>query len=142
MNLTVSGVKDDTFGADDDDWQIYRKINTGAPDESEEEDMTRLTAIEKQLLEYDPTFSVEQTYAAVSSARSKLLEAFRPAYAEDDIRGHARIHLNVERWRTVETWFSPNIAGLDCAGLGEVVQFVLSRFKPEQRLRMAKVCGA
>jgi actin-related protein 5 len=102
--------------------------------------MTRLTVIEKQLLEYDPTFSVEQTYAAVSSARSKLLEAFRPAYAEDDIRGHARIHLNVERWRTVETWFSPNIAGLDCAGLGEIVQFVLSRFKPEQRLRMAKVC--
>lgn len=101
--------------------------------------MTRLGAIEKQLLEHDPTFSIEQTYAAVSTARSKLLEAFRPGYPEDDVRGHARIHLNVERWRTVETWFSPGMAGLDSAGLGEIVQFVLSRFKPEQRLRMAKV---
>lgn len=102
--------------------------------------MTRLAVLEKQLLEYDPTFSLEQTYAAKSTARSKLLEAFRPAYSEDDIRGHARIHLNVERWRVCETWFSPGIAGLDSAGLGEIVQFVLSRFSVEQRLRMAEVC--
>jgi actin-related protein 5 len=124
---------------DDEDWQIYRKINTAAPDESEEEDLARLNVIEKQLLEYDPTFNLDQTYTAISTARSKLLEAFRPTYGEEDIRGHARIHLNVERWRVAESWFCPGIAGVDCAGLGEVVQFVLSRFKPEQRARMAKV---
>jgi actin-related protein 5 len=101
--------------------------------------MTRLAVIEKQLLEHDPTFSVEQTYAAVSTARSKLLASFRPEYPEDDVRGHARIHLNVERWRTPETWFSPGMAGLDSAGLGETIQFVFSRFRSEQRLRMAKV---
>ncbi|KAG8834370.1 Nuclear actin-protein involved in chromatin remodeling [Serendipita sp. 399] len=132
------GNEEDTFGADDEDWQIYRKINTGAPDESEEEDLVRLAALEKQLLEHDPTFSMSQTYASLSTARSKLLEAFRPAYAEEDVRGHARIHLNVERYRCVETWFSPGIAGCESAGLGEVLQFVLSRFKSEQRLRMAK----
>ncbi|KAG8856731.1 Nuclear actin-protein involved in chromatin remodeling [Serendipita sp. 411] len=133
------GNEEDTFGADDDDWQIYRKINTGAPDESEEEDLVRLAALEKQLLEYDPTFSMSQTYASLSTARSKLLESFRPGYGEEDVRGHSRIHLNVERWRCVETWFSPGIAGCESAGLGEVLQFVLSRFKPQQRLRMAKV---
>lgn len=95
--------------------------------------------VEKQLLDHDPTFSVEQTYASLSTARSKLLEAFRPSYSEEDVRGYARIHLNVERWRAVETWFSPGIAGLDSAGLGELVSFVLSRFKPEERVRMTKV---
>ncbi|CAG8779815.1 10116_t:CDS:2, partial [Acaulospora colombiana] len=55
-----------------------------------------------------------------------LLEAFRPGYGEEDVRGHARIHLNVERWRVAESWFCPGIAGVDCAGLGEAVQFVLT----------------
>lgn len=132
------GNEDDTFGADDDDWQIYRKINTGAPDESEEEDLARLAVIEKQLLEHDPNFTMSETYASLSTARSKLLEAFRPAYPEDDVRGHSRIHLNVERYRCTETWFQPGMAGLDSAGLGELVQFVLSRFKSAQRARMAQ----
>ena len=131
--------KEDDFGADDADWQIYRKINLGAPDESEEEDIARLGVIEKQLLEYDPTFSLEQTYASVSTATSKLLAAFRPGYSEIDARGHARIHLNVERWRVPEVWFSPGMAGVDSAGLGEAITFVLGKFKPEHRLRMAKV---
>lgn len=130
---------EDDFGADDADWQIYRKINLGAPDESEEEDIARLAAIEKQLLEYDPTFSLEQTYASVSTATSKLLAAFRPGYSEIDARGHARIHLNVERWRVPEVWFSPGMAGVDSGGLGEAITFVLGKFKPEHRLRMAKV---
>jgi len=130
---------EDDFGADDADWQIYRKINLGAPDESEEEDIARLGVIEKQLLEYDPTFSLEQTYASVSTATSKLLAAFRPGYSEVDARGHARIHLNVERWRVPEVWFSPGMAGVDSAGLGEAITFVLGKFKPEHRLRMAKV---
>jgi actin-related protein 5 len=130
---------EDDFGADDADWQIYRKINLGAPDESEEEDIARLGVIEKQLLEYDPTFSLEQTYASVSTATSKLLAAFRPGYSEIDARGHARIHLNVERWRVPEVWFSPGMAGVDSAGLGEAITFVLGKFKPEHRLRMAKV---
>ena len=130
---------EDDFGADDADWQIYRKINLGAPDESEEEDIARLSAIEKQLLDYDPTFSLEQTYASVSTATSKFLAAFRPGYSEVDARGHARIHLNVERWRVPEVWFSPGMAGVDSGGLGEAITFVLGKFKPEHRLRMAKV---
>jgi len=56
-----------------------------------------------------------------------------------DARGHARIHLNVERWRVPEVWFSPGMAGVDSAGLGEAITFVLGKFKPEHRLRMAKV---
>jgi actin-related protein 5 len=134
-----AALTEDDFGADDADWQIYRKINLGAPDESEEEDIARLGVIEKQLLEYDPTFSLEQTYALVSTATSKLLAAFRPGYSEGDARGHARIHLNVERWRVPEVWFSPGMAGVDSAGLGEAITFVLGKFKPEHRLRMAKV---
>ena len=37
------------------------------------------------------------------------------------LSGKTRIHLNVERWRVCEAWFSPTMAGIDSAGLGEVL---------------------
>ena len=56
-----------------------------------------------------------------------------------DIPGHSRIHLNTERWRVPETWFSPGIAGVDSAGLGEVLQNILSRFDDAQKGRLVQV---
>ena len=51
----------------------------------------------------------------------------------------SRIHLNIERWRACETWFSPGMAGVDSAGLGEVVQNVLARFSDQEKGRLVKV---
>lgn len=53
--------------------------------------------------------------------------------------GHARIHLNTERWRVCETWFSPGMAGVDSAGLGEVLQSVLAGFPDSDKGRLVKV---
>ena len=153
---------EDTFGADDADWAIYRKIvssslvcpyhairdrltgfissqNTAAPSSDEEEDFASLQAIEQKLLAHDPTFTEEHTHAALSSQRSALMSAFRPQYEEGDAKGKARIHLNVERWRVCEAWFSPSMAGVDSAGLGEVLQNVLGRFPDQDKGRLVKV---
>lgn len=56
--------------------------------------------------------------------------------------GKARIHLNVERWRVCEAWFSPTMAGVDSAGLGEVLQNILSRFSDAEKGKLVKVRSA
>ena len=89
------------------------------------------------------------------------MAAFRPEYEEGDVEGKpqlfhplplinaaeqytispgkTRIHLNVERWRVCEAWFSPAMAGVDSAGLGEVLQNVLARFSESEKARLVKV---
>ena len=51
------------------------------------------------------------------------------------LTGNTRIHLNTERWRVCEAYFSPAMAGVDSAGLGEIIQnlipsFIESRSRP------------
>ena len=157
--LILTGIED-LFGADDADWAIYRKIvslfrsghscetllrffvwqNTAAVSSDEEEDLARLEVVEAKLLAHDPTFAAEHTYAARTQQRSALLEAFKPRYPEGDPAGAARVHLSTERWRTCETWFAPGMAGVDAAGLGEVVQNVLARFGEAEKGRLVSVC--
>ncbi|KAG6816261.1 hypothetical protein H0H87_007342 [Tephrocybe sp. NHM501043] len=133
------GGGEDMFGADDDDWAIYRKINTAAPSSDEEDDLTQLALVESKLLAHDPTFSHKETHASITTQRSALISAFKPIYDEGDIEGNSRIHLNVERWRVCEAWFSPSMAGVDSAGLGEVIQNILSRFPYEDKKRLVSV---
>ena len=64
------------------------------------------------------------------------MSAFRPAYDETDAPGRSRVHLSVERWRVPEAWFSPAMAGVDSAGLGEVLQGVLARFPDADKGRL------
>ncbi|KAJ4465494.1 hypothetical protein C8J55DRAFT_566202 [Lentinula edodes] len=133
------GNAEDMFGADDADWAIYRKINTTTTISSdEEEDLAQLQQIEQKLLTHDPTFTNQHTHASIVSQRSALLNAFRPVYEEGDGAGNTRIHLTTERWRVCEAWFTPSIAGVDSAGLGEVIQNILSRFGEEEKGRLVK----
>ena len=53
----------------------------------EEEDLLNLQALEQKLLTHDPTFTVEDTHAALTSQRSALMSAFRPQYDESDTAG-------------------------------------------------------
>ncbi|KAH9005775.1 chromatin remodeling complex subunit [Lactarius hatsudake] len=132
------GGGEDMFGADDEDWAIYRKINTAAVSSDEEDDITQLQVVEHKLLTHDPTFGIDQTHAALSSQRSAFMSAFRPQYVDGDVEGRARIHLNIERWRVCETWFAPSMAGVDSAGLGEVLQTVLASFPLADRGRLVQ----
>ncbi|KAF7340217.1 hypothetical protein MVEN_01940300 [Mycena venus] len=132
------GGGEDLFGANDADWAIYRKINMAAPSSDEEEDLSQLSMIEQKLLLHDPSFTAQHTHASLTSKRSELITTLRPTYDESNAEGLCRIHLNTERWRVCETWFSPAMAGVDSAGLGEVIQNVLARFPDPEKERLVK----
>ncbi|KAL8872155.1 MAG: hypothetical protein Q9174_002166 [Haloplaca sp. 1 TL-2023] len=119
------GGDDDNFGANDDDWGVYRTVATGEhSDDEEEEDLgAGLKGVEAQLLKYDPTFNESNTLEAQSDWTKSLLHAFlrgpRPFDQESQQEAH-QIHLNVERIRVPEVVFQPSIAGLDQASIVDI----------------------
>jgi actin-related protein 5 len=113
--------------------------NMAAPSSDEEEDLSQLQMIEQKLLAHDPSFTPQHTHASLASARSELISTLRPTYDEGNVEGLCRIHLNTERWRVCETWFSPSMAGVDSAGLGEVIQNVLAGFTDAEKGRLVQV---
>jgi len=126
------GEDDDDFGANDDDWGVYRTVAMGEPasdDEDEEQDpMEGLKGIEAILLEHDPDFDENHTLAAQSDWSKSLVHAFlrgpRPFDPESAREAH-QLHLNVERIRVPEVVFQPGIAGVDQAGLVEIAADIL-----------------
>jgi actin-related protein 5 len=131
------GGDDDNFGANDDDWGVYRTVATGDQSEDEEEEdlEAELKTIEGQLLKYDPRFGEANTLEAQSNWTKSLLHAFlrgpRPFNMESQQEIH-QIHLNVERIRVPEIVFQPGIAGLDQAGIVEIATDILNQ-------RLAKI---
>lgn len=124
------GENDDDFGVNDEDWVIYRTVATEpASDEEEEEDpAAALRSLEAELLRFDPDFTEKETYEAQNDWTKSLIHAFlrgaRPFDSESQKEAH-QIHLNVERVRVPEVIFQPGIAGLDQAGLAEIVQGIV-----------------
>ncbi|KAG6331984.1 hypothetical protein ID866_7104 [Astraeus odoratus] len=121
-----------------DDRVPKKKRKAAALSSDEEEDIQQLQVVEAKLLAHDPTFTTQHTHASRTAARSALLSAFRPQYPSGDAAGTARIHLNTERWRVCETYFAPSMAGVDAAGIGEVLQTVLARFPEAEKARLVK----
>lgn len=127
------GGDDDDFGANDDDWGVYRQIAVGenSEDEQEEEDLaTNLKTLEQELLEYDPDFDYEQTQEAQTDWSKSLLHAFTRGPRPFDPASQAQlnqIHLNVERIRVPEIVFRPSIAGVDQAGIIEIAGDMLNQ---------------
>ncbi|KAF1921253.1 hypothetical protein BDU57DRAFT_509976 [Ampelomyces quisqualis] len=125
------GADDDTFGADDADWGVYRTIATGeASDDEEEEDLTKnLKDIEAQLLRHDPNFTEDSTREAQTDWTKSILHAFLHGpypYDQESQKESNQIHLNVERIRVPEVVFQPTIAGLDQAGIVEIAANILT----------------
>jgi actin-related protein 5 len=124
------GEYDDDFGANDDDWGVYRTVATEpASDEEEEEDpAAALRSLEAELLRYDPDFTEKETLDAQNDWTKSLMHAFlrgaRPFDPESQKEAH-QIHLNVERIRVPEVIFQPGIAGVDQAGLVEIVESIV-----------------
>ena len=128
------GEYDDDFGANDDDWGVYRTVATDpASDEEEEEDpAAALKIVESELLKFDSEFSEANTLEAQNDWTKSVMHAFlrgaRPFDAESQKEAH-QIHLNVERIRVPEVVFQPGIAGVDQAGLVEILEgIVMGRF--------------
>ncbi|KAI9455098.1 hypothetical protein BJY52DRAFT_1188584 [Lactarius psammicola] len=80
------------FGTDDEDWAIYRKINTAVMSESlgEEDDLNPATRRQAQAPTHDLAFGIEKTQAALIYQHSEFTPAFRGQYADG----------NVEAWYT------------------------------------------
>ncbi|KAI1007092.1 Actin-like protein [Podosphaera aphanis] len=125
------GDDDDNFGANDDDWGVYRQIaaGEGSEDEEEEDLGESLKKLELDLLEWDPEFTEQHTLEAQSDWSKSLVHAFlrgpRPFDPDSQAEAH-QIHLNVERIRVPEIIFQPSIAGLDQAGLIEIAANILT----------------
>ncbi len=125
------GGDDDNFGANDDDWGVYRGIATepaGSDDEEEEDLDKRLKDMEKELLEFDPEFTEQHTLDAQTDWTKSLMHAFlrgpRP-FDPQSAREANQIHLNVERIRVPEVLFQPSIAGIDQAGIVDIAADIL-----------------
>ncbi|KAE9370666.1 actin-like ATPase domain-containing protein [Stipitochalara longipes BDJ] len=125
------GNDDDNFGANDDDWGVYRQIATGeGSDDEEEEDLgANLKTLEADLLKYDPEFTDQHTLDAQTDWTKSLVHAFlrgpRPFDPKSQAEAH-QLHLNVERIRVPEVIFQPSIAGLDQAGIVEIAADILT----------------
>ena len=126
------GGDDDDFGANDDDWGVYRTVQAGdVSDEEEEEDLgATLKNMESVLLEHDPNFTENNTLEAQSDWTKSLVHAFlrgcRPFDPESQKEAH-QIHLNVERIRVPEVVFQPAIAGVDQAGIVEIAADIINQ---------------
>lgn len=128
------GGDDDNFGANDDDWGVYRDIaigDNGSDDEEGEEDLeASLKNLEEDLLRYDTGFTHDDTYEAQNDWSKSLLHAFMRGPRPFDAGAQAQInqlHLNVERIRVPEVVFQPSIAGVDQAGLIEITGDILNQ---------------
>ncbi|CEP20499.1 ARP5 [Cyberlindnera jadinii] len=125
---TIDNDPNDTFGANDDDWAIYRDISTVDDEEIIEEEDQEILKLEKELLEYDPNFTEEDTLEAQFDWRKSILHRFlrgpRPFNSEDSHENH-QVHLNVERIRIPEVIFQPTMAGIDQASVVEIGENIL-----------------
>ncbi|SJX65564.1 related to ARP5-Actin-related protein [Sporisorium reilianum f. sp. reilianum] len=157
------GGDEDTFGANDDDWAIYREIQNADDSEEEEDAYSNLAAIETRLLTLDPTFGPDDTYAARLARKNRLTLTFfngpgggeeasiaptdalapkddtdpsKPDTDPEAIKRQHQLHLNVERIRVPEVLWQPSIAGLDQAGLDEICSHVVHSFDADVRARM------
>lgn len=134
------GGDDDTFGADDADWGVYRTIATGeGSDDDEEEDLgASLKVVEAQLLEHDAGFTEASTREAQTDWTKSLVHAFlRGPWPHDpeSQREQHQMHLNVERIRVPEVVFQPSIAGLDQAGIVEIAGGMLTQSLADEAQR-------
>lgn len=121
---------DDNFGADDDDWNAYQDIKNESDGEEEEEAQKEIKRLEELLLKYDPNFTIEDTKEAQKDWRKSIVHLFlhgpRP-FDPDSIEQQHRMVLNVERIRVPEVIFQPSIAGVDQAGVTEILDSLLNR---------------
>ena len=125
------GGDDDNFGANDEDWGVYRTVAMGEQSEDEEEEDldAEMKTVETELLKYDASFNESKTMAAQNDWTKSLMHAFlrgpRAFDSESQQETH-QLHLNVERIRVPEIVFQPAIAGLDQAGIADIIADILN----------------
>ncbi|KAL5734678.1 hypothetical protein ACOSP7_032539 [Xanthoceras sorbifolium] len=116
------GKGEDTFGAKDEDWQLYKLMSKDNDDDDDglDADEAELARISSRLQEVDPTFVPRQEVVPTQSVPEP--PRHRPLTKED-----FQIVLGVERFRCPEILFSPNWIAIDQAGLDEMAGVSIRR---------------
>ncbi|KAI4372976.1 hypothetical protein MLD38_011152 [Melastoma candidum] len=116
------GKGEDTFGARDEDWELYKLMSRDNDDEDEgpDPDEAELIRISSRLQELDAAF-VPKLEMGISQPAIEVPK-FRPLTEED-----YRVVLGVERFRCPEILFNPNFIGVDQVGLDEMAGVSIRR---------------
>lgn len=115
------GKGEDTFGARDEDWQLYKLMSKDNDDDDEgpDQDEAELARLSSRLQEIDPTFVPK-----LELGTSQPVEVPRPRpLTKEDFQ----ILLGVERFRCPEILFRPNWIAVDQAGLDEMAGISMRR---------------
>ena len=119
--LAKNTKKEDNFGMNDDDWDVYKKIRRDQGDSDSEEEQEKLTEYETVLREHDPHFENEDEKDEISRDSPEWYQ----------------LHLAIERIRVPEIFFQPAIIGCDQAGVSETLDFILKKYDEETSARLA-----
>ncbi|KAI9100171.1 hypothetical protein K1719_024389 [Acacia pycnantha] len=116
------GKGEDTFGASDEDWHLYKLMSRDNDDDDEgpDEDEAELARISSRLQDLDPTFVPKLETGNAQSAEA--VPRSRPLTKED-----FQIIFGVERFRCPEILFNPNWIGVDQVGLDEMAGVSIRR---------------
>uniref|UniRef100_A0A1D1ZHY1 Actin-related protein 5 n=1 Tax=Anthurium amnicola TaxID=1678845 RepID=A0A1D1ZHY1_9ARAE len=117
------GKGEDTFGAKEEDWQLYKLMSRDNDDDDNghDEGEVELARIASRLQEIDPTFIAKSDTHSLQDASPEIAR-IRPLTAED-----FQIVFGVERFRCPEILFQPNMVGVDQCGLDEMTGVSLRR---------------
>merc|ERR1719219_2492082 len=64
--LAKNSKKEDTFGMNDDDWDVYNKVRKDQGDSDSEEEQEKLAEYEAVLREHDPSFDSSEDKDEIS----------------------------------------------------------------------------
>ncbi|KAM8705973.1 hypothetical protein ACLKA7_010296 [Drosophila subpalustris] len=112
--------EDDGFGMNDNDWDVYKRINRHNDDSDSDADNEQMLEYDKILNHYD---------AGLDDANNAALQALTAAE-------NYQLHFGVEEIRVPEILFQPSMIGCTEAGLAELIAFVLKLFPADEQQRL------
>ncbi|XP_067628467.1 actin-related protein 5 [Eurosta solidaginis] len=107
----------DTFGVNDNDWDVYKSINKDNESGSES-DNDKLLECENILRQYDPSFKLQSSNQSC------------------DMAENYQLHFSVESIRAPEVIFQPSLIGSHEMGLAELIDFVIKLFPSDEQQRL------
>ncbi|XP_016992611.2 actin-related protein 5 [Drosophila takahashii] len=113
--------EDDGFGMNDNDWDVYKRINRYKDDSDSDADNEQLLEFEKILNHYDANFDDGNANVQAQSAAENY-----------------QLHFGVEDIRVPEVLFQPSMIGCSEAGLAELIAFVLKLFPSAEQQRLVE----
>ena len=109
-NSSVKLSNEDTFGMNDDDWDVYKYINKDGSDSEDEQDQERLNELEQSLSQYQILLN-------------KLMIGQGQKYQY--------LPFDTEQIRVPELLYQPNLIGTEQEGLTGMIEYVLKNYEPD-----------